>query len=95
MEINHELLEKLSRLSALKIESEAESKELKEYLTKTLSYFEKIKHIDTKKTAPLSNPLKTPLRFRKDQAKDFPNKEKMLEQAPQKKGNLIKVPATL
>ena len=95
MEINHELLEKLARLSALKIESEIERKELKEYLTKTLSYFEQIKIIDTKKTPSLSNPLTAPLRLRKDQAKDFPNKEKMLEQAPQKQGNLIKVPATL
>ena len=95
MEINQELLEKLSRLSALKIESSAESQELKDYLKKTLSYFEKIKQIDTKNIPALSSPLSDPLRLRKDQVEDFPNKEKMLEQAPQKQGNLIKVPATL
>ena len=94
MKINEELLEKLSRLSALKIESSKEKQELKEYLTKTLSHFEQIKYINTQKIIPLNNPLSTSLRFRSDQAEDFPKKENLLEQAPQKQGNLIKVPET-
>ena len=95
MKINNELLEKLSRLSALKINSLQEKRELNDYLTKTLSYFEQIKNIDTVKTTPLINPLQASLRFRSDQATAFPDKEKLLEQSPQKQGNLIKVPATL
>ena len=95
MEINQELLEQLCRLSALKIESRQESQELKDYLKKTLSYFKQIKHIETKNTPALSNPLSMTLSFRKDQVKDFPNKKNLLDQAPQKQGNLIKVPATL
>ena len=95
MEINHKLLEKISRLSALKIDSSEESQELKDYLTKTLSYFEQIREIDTKKTPALINPLQAPLRLRKDQVITFTKKEKLLEQAPQKQGHLVKVPATL
>ena len=95
MEINHKLLEKLAQLSALKINSSKESQELKDYLTKTLSYFEQIKNIDTKNTLPLTSPFQPPLRLRPDQAIDFPDKKKLLDQAPQKQGNLIKAPATV
>ena len=95
MEINHKVLEKLALLSALKIDTSEENQELKDYLTKTLSYFEQIKNIDTKKIQPLISPLNPPLRLRADQAENFPDKEKLLEQAPQKQGNLIKAPATV
>ena len=95
MEINHKILEKLTQLSALKIDSPEEKQELKGYLTKTLSYFEQIKNIETKNIPPLVSPLQPPLRLREDQAIDFPDKEKLLEQAPQKQGNLIKTPATV
>ena len=95
MEINNKTLEKISLLSALKIDSPEELRELKNYLTKTLSYFEKIREIDTQNIPPLINPLQAPLRLRKDQNIDFTNKEKLLNQAPQKQGSLIKVPATL
>ena len=92
MEINQKMLEKLGRLSALKIEN---SEELAHYLTKTLSYFEQIKKIDTKNVPALTNPLELPIKMRADQVTDFPDKAKLLDQAPKKQGNLIKVPATV
>ena len=95
MEINHKVLEKLSQLAALKIDKPQEQEDLKDYLTKTLSYFEQIKTIDTKKVPPLISPFQNSLRVRKDQVIDFSDKEKLLEPAPQKQGNLVKVPATL
>ena len=95
MEINHKVLEKLALLSALKINTSKETQELKDYLTKTLSHFEQIKNIDTKQVPPLINPLNPSLKLRADQAENFPNKNQLLEQAPQKQGNLIKVPATV
>ncbi|MCZ0932623.1 MAG: Asp-tRNA(Asn)/Glu-tRNA(Gln) amidotransferase subunit GatC [Oligoflexia bacterium] len=95
MEINHKILEKLSQLSALKINSPQEKQELKDYLTKTLSYFEQIKNIETKNIPPLISPFQPPLRLRADQVINFSDKEKLLEQAPQKQGNLIKTPASV
>ena len=92
MEINHKVLEKLGRLSALKTEN---SQELADYLSKTLSYFEQINRIDTEKVPALINPLELPMRLRVDQAVDFPDKAKLLDQAPKKQGNLIKAPATV
>ena len=95
MKIHQELLEKLSRLSALKIENPQEKQELIDFLTKALSYFEQIKNIETKNIPPLINPLQTPLRFRSDQALRFPDVDKLLAQAPQKQGNLVKAPSSL
>ena len=92
MKIDQKLLEKISRLAGLKIKTDEETQELKDFLTKTLSYFEKIKEIDTQNVPPLNNPLCVPLRLRKDEAVPFSSKEKLLEQAPEKKGHLIKVP---
>ncbi|MCY4321169.1 MAG: Asp-tRNA(Asn)/Glu-tRNA(Gln) amidotransferase subunit GatC [Bdellovibrionaceae bacterium] len=95
MEIDYKLLKKLSRLAGLKIKTGKETEELKDFLTKTLSYFEKIKEIDTQNVPPLNSPLSGPLRMRKDEFIPFSNKEKLLEQAPQKKGHLIKAPLIL
>ena len=94
MEINNKLLEKLSKLSALSLKAE-EKDQMKVYLKETLSHFEKIKTIDTKEVEPLISPLEPPLRMRKDEVKDFPDKEKLLDQAPQKQGLLVKVPPTV
>ena len=95
MEINREVLEKLAQLAALKINSSQEAQELKDYLTKTLSYFEQIRSLDTKNIPPLISPFRSSLRLREDQIMDFPHKEKLLKSAPQKQGNLVKVPATV
>lgn len=94
MEINDKLLEKLSQLSALYLKDQEKS-EMKNYLKKTLSYFEKIKDIDTKGIDPLVSPFAPPLTVRKDQNKEFPEKDKILQQAPQKQGRLVKVPPTV
>ena len=89
-----ETLEKLGKLSALKI-PESEKEQLKLFLTKVLSYFEAIQSIDTKNTPALLSPLSPPPREREDQAIDFPEKEKLLDQATGKQGALIKTPSSL
>ena len=94
MEINDKLLEKLSQLSALYL-SNQEKTEIKGYLKETLSHFKKIKEIDTKGIEPLVSPFKPPLIIREDKVFDFSNKEKILEQAPERQGSLVKVPPTV
>lgn len=94
MEINDQLLKKLSRLSALSLKPE-EKDQMKNYLKETLSHFKKIKEIDTKGVEPLISPLEPPLSLRKDEVKDFPEKENLLDQAPKKQGLLVKVPPTV
>ena len=91
MKINDKLLEKLSQLSSLCLSTE-EKAQIKEYLKETLSHFEKIKKIDTQNIEPLVSPLKPLLTIREDKVKDFSGKEKILEQAPQRQGALVKVP---
>ena len=94
MEINDKLLKKLFQLSALHL-SNQEKTEIKEYLKKTLSYFEKIKEVGTKDINPLVSPLKPTLLTRADQIVAFPYKADILRQVPQRQGSLVKVPPTI
>ena len=95
MEINDKLLKKLFQLSALHL-SNQEKTEIKEYLKKTLSYFEKIKEVGTKDISPLVSPLKPTLLTRADQTTvAFPYKADILRQVPQRQGSLVKVPPTI
>ena len=94
MEINDKLLEKLFQLSALQIQDK-EKTAIKKYLKETLSYFKKIEKIDTKNIKPLISPFKPPLTMREDQVLDFGEREKILNQAPQREGSLLKTPSVL
>ena len=94
MEINRQILEKLSQLSALKISAE-EEKEMAFFLTQVLSHFENIKKIDTQGVPPLFSPLKPALSLREDKVLDFKAKEALLDQSPKKEGSLVKAPSVL
>jgi len=94
VKITDDTLEKLAKLSALKIEN-SEKEPLKHFLTKALSYFETIKKLDTENKPALLNPLSPPLNLRKDEASDFPDKNTLLDQAPKKQGALVKTPSSL
>lgn len=93
MEINDKLLKKLSQLSALRLD-EREKAEIKKYLQKTLSYFEKIKKIKTEGAPPLTSPFQPSLNLRADKPEPFPETERLLRSAPEKQGALVKVPPT-
>ncbi|MBC6414809.1 MAG: aspartyl/glutamyl-tRNA amidotransferase subunit C [Bdellovibrionales bacterium] len=94
MEITDKVLKEISELAALKIKEE-EKVELKFFLKEVLSYFEKIKSIESKKLPALVSPLKPPLCLRSDKVLDFPDKDKLLEQASKKQGALIKTPPSI
>ena len=84
MEINHKLLEKISRLSALKIDSSEESQELKDYLTKTLSYFEQIREIDTKKNSSFNQSSPSSFETQKRSSDNFYKEGKTFRTGPSK-----------
>ena len=94
MEIKDQLLEKLAKLSALPLKGD-EKQEIKQYLKETLSHFEAIKKIDTTDVEPLISPLKPSLLLREDEVLEFNDKKQILEQAPDKQADLIKVPPTV
>ena len=91
MKIENKLLDNIASLAAISL-NEKEKEHLLDYLKKTLSYFEKIKTIDTKNVPPLISPLNSTLRLREDKVIDFAEKQALLDQAPEKQGNLFKVP---
>ena len=91
-EIQQEL-QKLFELAGLQMpEKKEEAVAVASYLNEVLSHFQKIADIDTKGVASLTNPLEQSLRFREDEALDFSEKEAAFRQAPEKEGQLIKVP---
>ncbi len=91
MKIENKLLDNIMLLAAINL-NEEEKDQLLQYLKKTLSHFEKIKTIDTENVPPLINPLNSILRLREDKDIDFSEKQDLLEQAPERKGHLFKVP---
>lgn len=94
MKINDKLLDKMSQLSALYLKEE-EKAEIKVYLKKNLSYFEKIREIDTQGIPPLVSPLSPPLVLREDKEVPFSRRKDILDSAPKKEGNLVKAPPTV
>lgn len=94
MEINDKLLEKLFQLSALQFQDE-EKPAIKKYLKETLSHFKKIEKIDTKNIKPLISPFNPSLSLREDHVLEFKEREKILNQAPQREGSLFKTPSDM
>ena len=94
MEIDANLVKKLEELSCLKLEAQ-EKEEMKGYLKKVLSHFEKIKEVDTKGVPALTSPSFKNLKTREDEVKDFEDKDKLLEETPSKEGKLVKAPLAI
>lgn len=72
--------------------TEAEINNFKGQFADILSYMEKLNKVDTAKVPPTSHILPVKNIFREDQVDESLPPEKALNNAPQKKGNLFKVP---
>lgn len=84
-------IEKVASLARLKINKE----ELQKYgqqLNSIVSYFEKISSIPTEGVEPLVTPTDMEVIFREDVVSEFEATEEALNQAPEKAGQLYKVP---
>ncbi len=94
MKIDKDILTKISHLALLELSDEEKEKFQKD-LSKVISYFEKIKTLNTNGIEPLNNPLEDYLETREDKIEEFSDKEKMLDQAPSLERNLFKVPPVM
>ncbi|RYZ69903.1 MAG: Asp-tRNA(Asn)/Glu-tRNA(Gln) amidotransferase subunit GatC [Proteobacteria bacterium] len=88
--LTKEDVEKVAVLARLKL-SESEIAAIQNQLSAVLENFEQISQVDTKDVRPLVTPTDMSQTLRADVAMKF-DSEKILESAPEKSGNLFKVP---
>ena len=89
--ITKETVLKISNLARLEL-SESEVEAYAQQLTATLENFNQIANLDTKDVEPLLTPSEITPHLRTDTAVAGPGAEKVLANAPDKSGNLFKVP---
>lgn len=82
---------KVASLARLKITPE-EQKTFAPQLESIFDHFEKIASIDTEGVEPLVTPTDMEVVYRDDVVHPFEAAKEILEQAPEKMGNLYKVP---
>lgn len=89
--ISKEDVQKIGQLARLKL-SETEVEVLSEQLSNVLKHFEEISKLDTKGVLPLITPSEIAVHLRQDEVIQEVAPEKLVANAPEKSGNLFKVP---
>ncbi len=89
--IDRKTIESVARLARLEI-NDLEAEELATHLAKAIQHFDAIAKVKTDGVEPLITPIEIKAYYREDVVvKDF-TAEEMTENAPEKAGNLFKVP---
>lgn len=91
MKIDMTTVSHIAKLARLSI-SEQEAQDYAAQLANVLNHFEQISKIDTKGVEPLITPTEIDQFWRKDEVKQDFKVDAILENAPQKTGNLFTVP---
>lgn len=89
--IDKKTIEHIAKLSRLHV-SESEAQEFSNQLSKALGYFEQISKVDTTGVEPLVTPTQINAFWREDIQKSETTAEEIVANAPDKVGNLFKVP---
>lgn len=89
--IDQKTIQHIAKLARLKVTPE-EATLYGDQLTKVLSHFQKISEIDTTGIEPLVTPTEIEIYLRPDEVKKENTAEEMVINAPEKAGNLFKVP---
>jgi aspartyl-tRNA(Asn)/glutamyl-tRNA(Gln) amidotransferase subunit C len=89
--IDQKTIQHIAKLARLKVTPE-EATVYGDQLTKVLSHFQKISEIDTNGIEPLVTPTEIEFYLRPDEVKKENSAEEMVANAPEKAGNLFKVP---
>ncbi len=89
--IDQKTIQKIAKLARLKVTPE-EATTYGDQLTKVLSHFQKISNINTEGIEPLVTPTEVEIFLRSDVVKKEHTAEEMVANAPEKAGNLFKVP---
>ncbi|MGM0641404.1 MAG: Asp-tRNA(Asn)/Glu-tRNA(Gln) amidotransferase subunit GatC [Thermotogota bacterium] len=93
IKINDELIQKLKKLSNIELTSEEEIV-IKEDLNKLLEYMSELDNINVEGVSELTNPINEEIKapLHKDEPKEFENRNKIIENFPEKKDNYLRVP---
>ncbi len=89
--ITKESIQKISKLARLSL-TEQESTQISEQLTNILKHFEEISELDTKQVIPTVTPSDIAFHWRADEVAHEVSTEKLVANAPDKSGQLFKVP---
>jgi aspartyl-tRNA(Asn)/glutamyl-tRNA(Gln) amidotransferase subunit C len=82
---------KVATLARLQLSKEEENS-YQPQLNEIFKYFEEISQIDTKNVEPMITPSEIELVFREDKIEITQSPEESLSNAPERSGNLFKVP---
>ncbi|SHE51962.1 aspartyl/glutamyl-tRNA(Asn/Gln) amidotransferase subunit C [Marinitoga hydrogenitolerans DSM 16785] len=93
IEVNDKLIEKLEKLAMIKLSPE-EKNIIKKDLNDILKYMQMIDEIDTKNVKPLFSPIENMLKnvFHIDEEKTSEVIDNIINEFPNQKNNLLKVP---
>jgi aspartyl-tRNA(Asn)/glutamyl-tRNA(Gln) amidotransferase subunit C len=94
MNVNDEMINRLSHLARLEF-NDVEKEEIKQDLTKILTFVEKLNEVNTDGIEPLVYVNEDVNILRKDIAEQIITKVEALSNAPQKDSDYIKVPKVL
>jgi len=89
--IDSKKIENIAKLARLKIQPE-NVQQYSDQLSKVLNHFDQISHIDTTCIEPLVTPTDIEIFHRDDFAEKQFDAENLLQNAPDRSGNLFKVP---
>ena len=91
MRLNKKILENLEKLARLDLSAEEQEEMLKD-LSKILDFVDKLNEIDTNHIEPLIHPHTTSNIYRNDISLNVDIKKEILENAPSKNSDYLKVP---
>lgn len=90
MQINEDLIGYLGNLSRLYL-SDDEKKSMESDLTDILNYVDKLSELDTAGMPEMSHPFEDVNSFREDEVVNHDDRERLLANAPEKRGSYFKV----
>lgn len=94
MEIDKTLVKKIASLSKINVKEE-EVKKFSNELSKIITWVEKLNEVETENVIPITNPSDIKIPFREDKVDDGKIEEKILKNAPEKKGGYFIVPKVI
>ena len=94
MQINEDLIGYLGDLSRLYL-SDEEKRTMESDLTDILNYVDKLSELDTAGRPEMSHPFSEVNNFREDEVVNHDDRERLLANAPEKRGSYFKVLKTV
>ena len=92
--IDREQVKKVAHLARLDITSE-EEEQFTTQLNSILDYFEQLSELDTANVPPMTRAIELSNITRPDTLKPFPDKEELIQAAPEQEGEYFRVPQIL